>query len=652
MTSPAKLPLREAQPLTPRMIERRFPSYEVSRLVAADRRTKDPVYGIHRWFARRPPTLVRALLLAAHAEESVDDETFWSMHESAGAWLKDVAVYDPFMGGGTSLVEAARMGAAVHGRDVDPIATEVVSSELHGRSPNFERHAVELIEGLRDEFERMYVSADSEWTPLHWFWLFEPTCPSCGDSSLMYKDLILARSLGKRGAVLRDDDISAFCPECHRVHGLSADRKTLFCCGKRRRLDAGTASFGKFTCPSCDLRSTHEELQTGSAKRVLIGVEETKPGSRRRIRSVADQDRQLIQSAAERAKGEPMSQFDLPLTKARRDRRPVSAGFTSSRSLYTERQWLLYTEAFSKLRTGSLEGRTRRDVTLMLTGSLSSNNVLCGYARDWGRLAPLFSVRGFALPTLMVELNPFHPRAGRGTLRSALTRMVRSSETTIRRASRSDGAKGKSTIELPVVPTWIDIVCASADDTTAQASIEANVCVTDPPYFDYIAYSELSEFFRVWLESPALAGTPLLPNEDDRVQSFAFGLGACLKVTLERLATNTPLVFTYHSADFDAWRAIGEAFDHAQMVVTAMWPVLADPHMGHHAKDGNCEWDVVVVARRQAETLPSEANQIVDDWTSEIEKHGFELTEADTHSFSHALAVVSSRWGTVRVSSP
>ena len=115
-----------------RLVETWFPFVEISRLVAADRRSKDLVYGVHRWFARRPPTLVRALLLASHLRADQRSTTFWERHGEPGAWLSDAVVYDPFMGGGTSLVESARMGATVLGRDVDPIAVAIVGTELLG----------------------------------------------------------------------------------------------------------------------------------------------------------------------------------------------------------------------------------------------------------------------------------------------------------------------------------------------------------------------------------------------------------------------------------------------------------------------------------------------------------------------------------------
>lgn len=629
-----------------RLVESWFPYIGVSRLVAADRRGKDPVYGVHKWFARRPPTLVRALLLASHLTAN-DRDQFWRLHAEPGHWLRDAVVYDPFMGGGTSLVEAARLGASVVGRDVDPVAVAVVGSELDGYVDAFGTASAQLVDGLAERFGSYFASEDSEWTPLHWFWLSRPTCNECGTPGLLYKDLIIATSSGRNGSVVRDDAIHAFCPDCLEVHAIGAGRKEIRCCGGRHKIALGTYRAGKYCCPTCGEMSTHEDLQSANAERVLVAVEETRPGFRRRIRSADAFDRKLVAKSSRAAAGIGQ-EFDLPLTTDRRDRRPVSAGYTSTRSLFMPRQWAVFVAAFHEVRNSGFSPDLERELTLMLTGALPCNNVLCGYARDWGRLAPLFSVRGFSLPSLVVELNPFHPTAGRGTFKSARARIMDRADSGVRRARIDQDRVERVTVNLPVAAASVDVECRPADDTGGQEDCSANVCVTDPPYFDFIAYSELSEFFRVWLRKPDLSGAPLLPEAGSPVESFASGLGGALKATLGRLRPGTPLVFTYHSANRDAWVAIGDAFDIAGLAVVALWPVLADPHMGHHAADGNCEWDLIVVARRQEEVVTTPAHAALDDkpsqWISEIEASGLSLNRGDRQSFEAAWEMSRSRF--------
>ncbi len=643
--------IRETLGGQPRLVESWFPYIDVSRLVAADRRSRDSVYGVHKWFARRPPTLVRALLIASHLTEDAGPEAFWRLHSEPGMWLQGSTVYDPFMGGGTSLVESARMGASVVGRDVDPIAAEVVKLELHGLTEGFETTSASLIEALEEACQTYFKGPDQDWIPLHWFWLLKPVCPECQESNLLYKDLIIATSVGRNGAVVRDSDVHAFCPTCLRVHELDQTITTLNCCDKSYSLTEGSFARGKYVCPKCSRSSTHEQLQTGTSQRVLLAVEETRPGFRRRIRAATKYDTDVARLPAADTTPSKGFEFDIPLQTNRRDKRPLSAGYDSLKKLFTRRQWAVFTTAFSQIRTMAIDEYLERELTLMLTGALPSNNILCGYARAYGRLAPLFSVRSFSYPSLIVELNPFHPTGGRGTLKNARTRVLDRSNAHVRRSRILSDIVERVSFELPVKPTSFHITTRSADDSSEADGTSADICVTDPPYFDYIAYSELSELFRLWLRKPRLVGVPLLPDGDSPIESFASGLGGALKETLTRLQPGTPLVFTYHSSKQDAWQAIGDALDIANLSVVALWPILADPHMGHHTADGNCEWDVVVVARYNEEfekIAEIGVRNLPEEWLREIETAGFSVGHGDRSSFEYAWRMSKKRLASLR----
>ena len=80
---------------------------------------------------------------------------------------------------------------------------------------------------------------------------------------------------------------------------------------------------------------------------------------------------------------------------------------------------------------------------------------------------------------------------------------------------------------------------------------------------------------------------------------------------VKALYVGIPLAFSYHSAK--QWRehpttfrpgrreSLAVALDDLNLVVTALWPVKTDSHMGLHADDGNCEWDLIVVCRKRSE---------------------------------------------------
>jgi putative DNA methylase len=75
-----------------------------------------PVIGVHKWFARRPGTLFRNLLLAEFNGSEPAESAYWRAHQLQGV------IADPFMGGGTPLIEANRLGFNVIGADVNPMA--------------------------------------------------------------------------------------------------------------------------------------------------------------------------------------------------------------------------------------------------------------------------------------------------------------------------------------------------------------------------------------------------------------------------------------------------------------------------------------------------------------------------------------------------
>lgn len=73
-----------------------------------------PIIAVHKWFARRPGTLFRGLLLSEFVSNPLR-QAFYRAHNLAG-----MRVADPFMGGGTPLLEANRLGfdviACIDGR--------------------------------------------------------------------------------------------------------------------------------------------------------------------------------------------------------------------------------------------------------------------------------------------------------------------------------------------------------------------------------------------------------------------------------------------------------------------------------------------------------------------------------------------------------
>src|SRR5438270_3959529 len=94
-----------------------------------------PIIAVHKWFARRPGTLFRSLLLSEFGGDRLR-ERFYEPNE-----FKGVRVADPFMGGGTPLLEANRVGCEVIGYDINPMAYWIVRKEIEHLDLNAYRDA-------------------------------------------------------------------------------------------------------------------------------------------------------------------------------------------------------------------------------------------------------------------------------------------------------------------------------------------------------------------------------------------------------------------------------------------------------------------------------------------------------------------------------
>ena len=110
-------------------LEAKFPTAEISRLAERESWRKElnrPPYHIHKWWATRLGSVFRGITLGALTGADSDIwETFYKRHH-----LKDKVVLDPFMGSGTTLGEALKLGARAIGCDINPVSTFMVRQAL------------------------------------------------------------------------------------------------------------------------------------------------------------------------------------------------------------------------------------------------------------------------------------------------------------------------------------------------------------------------------------------------------------------------------------------------------------------------------------------------------------------------------------------
>jgi len=153
-------------------IEESFPVVEINRLAIPERNAFKPIYKIHKWFARRASCVFRAILLAAMKPAGTDIMAEFYKDHTHDPDTNGIRVLDPFMGGGTTIVEALRLGCHVTGIDLSPVAWFIVKTEVE---------PVDIKE-LKAAFKRLEVRTTLNGKPLKEELLshYKTECPCCG----------------------------------------------------------------------------------------------------------------------------------------------------------------------------------------------------------------------------------------------------------------------------------------------------------------------------------------------------------------------------------------------------------------------------------------------------------------------------------------
>lgn len=109
--------------------------------------------------------------------------------------------------------------------------------------------------------------------------------------------------------------------------------------------------------------------------------------------------------------------------------------------------------------------------------------------------------------------------------------------------------------------------------------------VTDPPYFDFVHYSELSDFFFAWLSPVLKSRYPWFARPDSSDEGevqhkdprvFGRQLSSVFKECVRVLKDDGVLAFSFHHSRAEGWAAIYEAVTTAGLVVVSAHAVHAE----------------------------------------------------------------------------
>jgi putative DNA methylase len=611
----------------PRLIETdAFPFEFLSQLGQRESWRKEvhrPIYHIHKWWAKRLGTVFRGILLGCTLDEDADfPSCFYQRHA-----FSRLTIFDPFMGSGTTIGEAHKLGFAALGRDINPVAVEAVRVALGPLDRRkIKRAFEELSSGVGETIRAIYQSKDSRgrsYDVLYYFWVMQATCPDCRHLVDLFSSYVIAKNARPEIKTT----IQILCPSCgdifSGVHGQTSARcpsckaafnphegpvigKTAVCtnCGKMFViLDAIGGNRPPFRlCGKLVLRKNGEKEYLPPTPFDL----ESYDNCSRRLQEEVEKGNILLPC--------------LTLQNGHNTRQDMSYGFLSWRDFFNDRQLF----ALSLLHSAIMElpdDSTRDALLTLFSGVLEFNNMFASYKGEGtGAVRHMFSHHILKPERSPIEANVWGTPKSSGSFsnlfRSRLLRAIdyRESPTEVNGTGSASGRVCSEPFSGELLP-WGQrmsprVVALSCGDSAATGLPDqfVDLVVTDPPFFDNVHYSELADFFYAWRQlssgDPAKSTRTKEEVQDANAGDFSRKLQAVFRECHRVLKDDGLLVFSYHHSRNDGWKALAEAVLGAGFVVLNTHPVKSEMSVAtpkSQAKEP-IQLDIIIVCRKAAMT--------------------------------------------------
>jgi putative DNA methylase len=681
-----RLPVRADGRESPRpsvaaTIERRFDVSFVAEMALREKQVQQnyrPIIAVHKWFARRPGTLFRALLLAEYGERPLR-EGFFLPNDLSG-----LHVADPFMGGGTPLLEANRVGCDVTGWDINPMAYWVVRQEMQHLDRVAYRRAADLIrsrleEGVGSLYRTRCERCGCPDAPVKYYiWVKSQRCGRCGDEVRLFPGHLIAKD--------RRHTANVFV--CSACGGLSeaADPRSPGACDHCRRPLAvhGPARRGRCRCSRCGEDNRYPAPEEGPPRHQMVAIEyhcqHCKPRHKGRFFKRPDgHDLARYAEAEERwCKVTPRFVPADPIPSGDETDRLHRWGYRYYREMFNPRQ-LLGLELIGREIAASRNRIVRGALATNLSDLLRYQNMLCRYDTMALKSLDIFSVHGFPVGLVQCESNLLGiPGKGGGNVGSGgwsniVDKFLRAKEYCDHpfEVMYHDRRKvvvpvaGERIGEEPPVASRaprrrVDLRCGSATEADLSPGSLDGV-FTDPPYFANVQYAELMDFCYVWLRRligrDDSAFAPATTRHADELtgnitlarglEHFTDGLAAVFSRMAIALKAGAPFAFTYHHNAIDAYFPVAVAMLDAGLVCTASLPCPAE--MGgsiHISGTTSSIVDTVFIcrttgriSRRVLADGPAEIAALVVADLADLDQAGMRVTRGDARcvTFGHLI---------------
>ncbi|HAF71479.1 MAG: Adenine-specific DNA methylase [Acetothermia bacterium 64_32] len=664
--------------MTRRLIEDFLPIKELSQEARREKAIRHGhISTLHVWWARRPLVVARAAVFGALVPTPETEEERermkgfvirlckWEtrdLEEMESPDLKRARemirqangseaprVLDSMAGGGSIPLEALRLGCEAHAIEYNPVAYLILKATLEYPQKYGKRLAEDVcrwgewvLKRAKAELSEFYPPGPNGETVVAYIWSRTVKCPSpgCGAEIPLFRQFWLARKSNKRVALHPVVDQVSKQVEFEVLQGEELKRAM----AQGFDPSQGTVRRANAVCPVCGAAARadyiREEAEAHRLGHRLIALVTTQGrGSGRNYWIAREEDQLAFEKAAQRLeelKQEP-SPWPNGMALVPDEPSPGTIGQGASiRPTYGLTQWGNYfnprqalalvtfgkwvREAYREILQETNDPDYAKAVATYLAFGIDStanySSILSGWDNRTQSLWNTFSGHNLHMAWSYGEGNPLKDE-GTGSYLEA--------------AKRSVTAAIGSSSKRPSDSTQIGSATLLSNEDT-----QFNAVIVDPPYYDNVPYTDLSDFFYVWLKRtvgdlyPEAFKTELVPKDEEIVHNPArWGGGKegeeISRKHFERLLTQAfreihrvlkpdglaVIMFTHKSTA--AWEKLIESLLQAGLYPTASWPVHTEMEASTHTREKGSIRSTILLACRKRPTGQTETG-----WYQEI----------------------------------
>ncbi len=308
-------------------------------------------------------------------------------------------------------------------------------------------------------------------------------------------------------------------------------------------------------------------------------------------------------------------------------------GFTHWWTMFNPRQLLVHAQLLKAIvNVGSFDWAVREYVLGAFQQYLRNQSLFTLWNVGGDKLEPQFANNNYHPKSTVVE-NCVFATLGRGNWASCTEGLLEGREWAThpweavsveglkRRAPQlAAEASGKSEKVFPTDPVGEATVRqGSSTDLEQIAPGSLDLVITDPPFGGLLHYSELADFFYVWLrlalkdKYPAQFSAEYTPKSleavanrarepDDPDGFYQRLLTQCWREAHRVLKPSGILAFTFHHSEDEPWIAVLESLFDAGFYLEATYPIRSDETKGEgEFGSKTIEYDIIHVCRKRTE---------------------------------------------------